>query len=168
MSINETTSFDLILERFYDRIEKDEDFFNYYNIHISEAEKIARMRSVNYLIEALDYMSSIGELQVDFSNYDSELNRVNFKLVNKELNILSELMFLIYMKRDEALLHAMKINFTPSDLNVLSPANERTSYRNFIRDLSLNIETMIDNYKNRDRFTGALKVVIDYSSYSEA
>lgn len=168
MSINETTSFDLILERFYDRIEKDEEFFNYYNIPISEAEKIARMRSVNYLIEALDYMSSIGELQVDFSNYDIELNRVNFKLVKKELNILSELMFLIYMKRDETLLHAMKINFTPSDLNVLSPANERTSYRNFIRDLSLNIETMIDNYKNRDRFTGALKVVIDYSSYSEA
>lgn len=168
MSINETTSFDLILERFYDRIEKDEDFFNYYNVPISEAEKIARMRSVNYLIEALDYMSSIGELQVDFSNYDIELNRVNFKLVKKELNILSELMFLIYMKRDETLLHAMKINFTPSDLNVLSPGNERTSYRNFIKDLSLNIETMIDNYKNRDRFTGALKVVIDYSSYSEA
>ena len=40
MSINETTSFDLILERFYDRIEKDEEFFNYYNIPISEAEKL--------------------------------------------------------------------------------------------------------------------------------
>lgn len=168
MSINETTSFDLIIDRFYDRIEKDEEFFNYYNISILEAEKIARMRSTNYLIEALDYMSSIGELQVDFSNYDVELNRVNFKLVKKEFNILSELMFLIYMKRDESLLHAMKINFTPSDINVLSPANERTSYRNFIRDLSLNVETMIDNYKNRDRLTGALKIVIDYSSYNGA
>lgn len=167
LNLNDITSFDIILERFYDRIEKDEEFFNYYNISIMEAEKIARMRSVNYLVEALDYMSSIGSLQVDFSNYDVEINRINFKLTKSEITILVELMFLIYMKRDESLLHAMRINFTPSDLNVLSPANERTSYRNFIRDLSNNLELMIDNYKNRDRLTGSLKVMIDYSSYGE-
>lgn len=167
MSVNEITSFDVILERFYDRIENDEDFFNYYNVPIIEAKKIARQRSTNYLIESLDYLSSIGKLQVDFSNYNIELNRINFKLVKNEINILVELMFLIYMKRDESLLHAMRINFTPSDLNVLSPANERTSYRNFIKELTINVENMIDSYKNRDRNTGELKMMINYSTYSE-
>ena len=76
-------------------------------------------------------------------------------------------MFLKYMKRDEALLHAMEINFTPSDLNVFSPANERTSYRNFINELSKAVDAKIDDYKNRDRKTNALKQFIDYSEYSE-
>ena len=77
------------------------------------------------------------------------------------------MMFLKYMKRDETLLHAMEINFTPSDLSVFSPANERTSYRNFINDLTNKVELKIDDYKNRDRMTNALKQTINYSDYSE-
>ena len=161
------TDFQIILDRFYDRIENDEKFFNYYNVNVMEAKQIAHIRSKNYLVEALDYLSSIGKMDVDFSNYSIETERINFQLVPKEIGIVVELMFLIYMKRDESLLHAMRINFTPSDLNVLSPANERTSYRNFIKDLTYNVEEMIDNYKNRDRKTGELKVLINYSSYSE-
>lgn len=161
------TDFQIILERFYDRIENDEKFFNYYNVNVMEAKQIAHIRSKNYLVEALDYLSSIGKTDVDFSDYNVEIEKVNFKLVPKEIGLIVELMFLIYMKRDESLLHAMKINFTPSDLNVLSPANERTSYRNFIKELSLNVEEMIDSYKNRDRNTGELKMMINYSSYSE-
>lgn len=76
-------------------------------------------------------------------------------------------MFLIYMKRDEALLHAMEISFAPSDLTVFSPGNERTSYRNFIADLTKSVDDKIDEYKNRDRKTGRLKQTIDYSQYSE-
>ena len=109
----------------------------------------------------------VGNLQVDFSDYDEEIQEINFKLLPKEINLIVEMMFLKYMKRDEALLHAMEINFTPSDLSVFSPANERTSYRNFIRELTDAIEIKIDDYKNRDRFTNALKQTINYSEYSE-
>lgn len=49
-----TTPFDKICKRFYDRIEKDEKFFNYYNVSISEAVLIAEQRAKNYLVEALD------------------------------------------------------------------------------------------------------------------
>ena len=77
------------------------------------------------------------------------------------------MMFLTYMKRDEALLHAMEISFTPSDLTVFSPANERTSYRNFIQDLTTSVKIKIDDYKNRDRETGKLKQTINYTEYSE-
>lgn len=161
------TSFDTILEIFYNRIEKDEKFFNYYNVDINDAKIIATQRATNYLIESLNDLSSLSNIEVDFSDYDEEIRSINFKLVPKEINLLVEMMFLKYMKRDEALLHAMELNFTPSDLNVFSPANERTSYRNFINELSHNVDTKIDDYKNRDRNTNALKQFIDYSEYSE-
>ena len=165
--MTQTTDFDDILNRFYNRIEKDEDFFNYYNIDISEATNIAEQRATNYLIESLDDLSMVSNLQVDFSDYDEEIGEINFKLLPKEKNLLAEMMFLKYMKRDETLLHAMEINFTPSDLSVFSPANERTSYRNFINDLTNKVELKIDDYKNRDRMTNALKQTINYSDYSE-
>lgn len=161
------TSFDTILENFYNRIEKDEKFFNYYNVDINDAKIIATQRATNYLIESLNDLSSLSNIEVDFSDYDEEIRSINFKLVPKEINLLVEMMFLKYMKRDEALLHAMELNFTPSDLNVFSPANERISYRNFINELSHNVDTKIDDYKNRDRKTNALKQFIDYSEYSE-
>lgn len=166
--MSDTTNFNTILNRFYNRIEKDEDFFNYYNVNINEAVQIATLRATNYLVESLDDLSTVSNLEVDFSDYDEEVQRINFKLLPKEINLIVEMMFLKYMKRDEALLHAMEINFTPSDLSVFSPANERTSYRNFINDLSRNIEIKIDDYKNRDRKTNALKQTINYSDYSEA
>lgn len=165
--MSESTDFSTILNRFYNRIEKDEKFFNYYNIDVNEAIQIATQRATNYLIESLDDLSMVGNLQVDFSDYDEEVQEINFKLLTKEMNLIVEMMFLKYMKRDEALLHAMEINFTPSDLSVFSLANERTSYRNFIRELTDAIEIKIDDYKNRDRFTNALKQTINYSEYSE-
>lgn len=165
--VNGTTSFEKIYKRFYDRIEKDEKFFNYYNVSVSEAKSIAEQRAKNYLIESLDELSSIGNLDVDFSDYDEEIETINFKLYSKEIQLIVENMFLIYMKRDEALLHAMEISFAPSDLTVFSPGNERTSYRNFIADLTKSVDDKVDEYKNRDRKTGKLKQTIDYSQYSE-
>ena len=118
--MSESTDFSTILNRFYNRIEKDEKFFNYYNIDVNEAIQIATQRATNYLIESLDDLSMVGNLQVDFSDYDEEVQEINFKLLTKEMNLIVEMMFLKYMKRDEALLHAMEINFTPSDLSVFS------------------------------------------------
>lgn len=165
---NGTTPFEKICKRFYNRIEKDEKFFNYYNVSVSEAISIAEQRAKNYLVESLDELSSIGDLDVDFSNYDDDIGEiVNFKMYPKEITLVAEMMFLTYMKRDETLLHAMEINFSPSDLTVFSPANERTSYRNFIADLTKSVNDKIDEYKNRDRKTGKLKQTIDYSQYSE-
>ncbi len=164
---NGTTPFEKICKRFYDRIEKDENFFNYYNVSVSEAVSIAEQRAKNYLVESLDELSSIGNLDVDFSDYDDEIETINFKLYSKEIKLIVEIMFLTYMKRDETLLHAMEISFTPSDLTVFSPGNERTSYRNFIADLAKSVDDKIDEYKNRDRKTNKLKQTIDYSQYSE-
>lgn len=164
----ETTSFKKIFKKFYDRIEKDADFFNYYNVDVEEAKEIAENRAKNYLCESLDELSCLSGLDVDFSDYNEDIEEINFKLVPKEIKLIVELMFLYYMKRDEALLHAMEINFTPSDLSVFSPANERSSYKNFIIKLENNVDIKIDDYKNRDRKTNELKQFINYSQYEDS
>jgi len=160
-----STEFDTIKDKFYNRIEKDEKFFNYYNLSLEEATELAESRATNYLLEALDELSMQGNFEVDFSDYDEDMEEVNFEMTKTEIKLIVEMMFLAYMRRDEAKLHAMELNFTPSDLTVFSPANERTSYRNFIAQLQNKVDVMIDNYKYRDRKTGVFKTIIDYSNY---
>lgn len=161
----DVTSFDYLFERFYKRIEKDEDFFNYYNVGITEAIQLAHERAKNCLIDALDMLSSTSNLEVDFSDYDDEVETLGFKTTNKENKLIVDLMFQVYMERDLPLLHAFKINFTPSDLSVFSPANERNSYESFIKRLSDDNKIALDDYKSRDRETGKLKKTINYSAY---
>lgn len=159
------TTFDYLFNRFYKRIEKDEEFFNYYNVDVEEAIQLAHERARGCLIDALDRLSSTSNLQVDFSDYDEEIEELGFKTTNKENKLIVDLMFQVYMERDLPLLHAFKINFTPSDLTVFSPANERNSYEAFIARLDNDNEIALDDYKSRDRETGKLKNTINYTDY---
>lgn len=161
------TTFDYLFNRFYKRIEKDEEFFNYYNVDVEEAIQLAHERAKGCLIDALDRLSSTSNLQVDFSNYDAEIEELGFKTTNKENKLIVDLMFQVYMERDLPLLHAFKINFTPSDLTVFSPANERNSYEAFIARLDNDNEIALDDYKSRDRETGKLKNTIKYTDYRD-
>lgn len=163
----EITSFDILFDRFYKRLEQDEEFFEYYNVDIKEAQELASERSKGYLIEVLDGLSAIGELEVDFSDYDEELEQINFKTHTKENKLIVNLMFQEYMEKDIPKLHAFTLNFTPSDLTVFSPANERTSYLNLINKLNYDNEIALDDYKNRDRKTGKLKNTINYAKYGD-
>ncbi len=164
---SDTTSFDIICDRFYKRLEKDDEFFNYYNIEMSEAQELAHKRAKGYLIDVLDKLSQVGDLQVDFSDYDEELEVINFEIKPKEIRLIVDLMFQEYMERDIPLLHAFKINFTPSDLNIITPSTERRTYTDLIDSLNTKNEASLDNYKNRDRNTGKLLKVIDYSKYGD-
>lgn len=161
------TTFDYLFNRFYKRIEKDEEFFNYYNVDVEEAIQLAHERARGCLIDALDRLSSTSNLQVDFSDYDEEIEELGFKTTNKENKLIVDLMFQVYMERDLPLLHAFKINFTPSDLTVFSPANERNSYEAFIARLDNDNEIALDDYKSRDRETGKLKNTIKYTDYRD-
>lgn len=161
------TEFSFIFERFYKRIEKDTDFFHYYNIDMAEAMDLAHEQAKGYLLEAMDWLSSIGGLQVDFSDYCEKTETIHFKITNKERKLIVGLMFQIYMERDLPLLHAFKINFAPNDLSVFSPANERNSYEAFIKRLKEDNEIALDDYKNRDRITGRLKKTINYSTFGD-
>ena len=162
--MGQTTSFDKITSRLLRKIEKDKDFFEYYNLSVSEVQSIVMEQAVGYLYDAIDLLTSKCEPDTDFYDYDEELLQFNFKLTQREIGLLSSLMYEVYFERDEALLKAFKIRMTPSDLNQFSPANERKSFEDMLQRIKDENTNKIAKYVSTDRKTGRRKM-IDHSQY---
>ena len=162
--MGQTTSFDKITSRLLRKIEKDKDFFEYYNLYVSEVQSIVMEQAVGYLYDAIDLLTSKCEPDTDFYDYDEELLQFNFELTQREIGLLSSLMYEVYFERDEALLKAFKIRMTPSDLNQFSPANERASFENMLQRIKNENTNKIAKYVSTDRKTGKRKM-IDHSQY---
>lgn len=159
-----STSFESVRQKFFRRIEKDKDFFSYYNITQEEAMDLAIKQADGYLIEAIEKLTNNCTPDVDFYNYDDVLQVFNFDLTNKEQNLLADLMYEVYFERDFVLLKAFKIAMTPSDLNQFSPASERKTFTDMVDKIKLENINKISNYVSVDRITGKPKT-IDHSKY---
>ena len=162
--MGQTTSFDKITSRLLRKIEKDKDFFEYYNLSVSEVQSIVMEQAVGYLYDAIDLLTSKCEPDTDFYDYDEELLQFNFKLTQREIGLLASLMYEVYFERDEALLKAFKIRMTPSDLNQFSPANERKSFEDMLQRIKDENTNKIAKYVSTDRNTGKRKM-LDHSQY---
>ena len=162
--MGQTTSFDKITSRLLRKIEKDKDFFSYYNLSVSEVQLLVMEQATGYLYDAIDLLTSKCEPPVDMYNYDEELMQFNFELTQREIGLLASLMYEVYFERDEALLKAFKIRMTPSDLNQFSPANERASFENMLQRIKNENTNKIAKYVSTDRKTGKRKM-IDHSQY---
>ena len=162
--MGQTTSFDKITSRLLRKIEKDKDFFEYYNLSVSEVQSIVMEQAVGYLYDAIDLLTSKCEPDTDFYDYDEELLQFNFELTQREIGLLSSLMYEVYFERDEALLKAFKIRMTPSDLNQFSPANERKSFEDMLQRIKDENTNKIAKYVSTDSNTGKRKM-IDHSQY---
>jgi len=160
-----STSYDKIYDPFYDRIEKDETFVDYVNLTDIECLELAKIRSHSYLIESISELTSKCTPDITFK-YDEILLVLLDDLTINEIKLLVDIMFKTYMSRDIPKLHVFSLNFTPSEMNTFSTANERNSYLNLIEKLENDIDTAIDKYSCKDRLTGKRKG-IDYDSYSE-
>lgn len=159
-----STFFEPIREKLFRRIEKDIDFFNYYNMSIVEAMKLAEKQANGYLIEAIEKLTDNCSPDVDFFDYDETIEMFNFDLTNKEKGLLADLMYEVYFERDLVLLKAFKIAMTPSDLNQFSPATERKTFTDMVETIRQENRKKIDNYASTDRLTGKPKT-IDHSKY---
>ena len=162
--MGQTTSFDKITSRLLRKIEKDKDFFAYYNLSVSEVQSLVMEQATGYLYDAIDLLTSKCEPPVDMYNYDEELMEFNFELTQREIGLLASLMYEVYFERDEALLKAFKIRMTPSDLNQFSPANERASFENMLQRIKNENTNKIAKYVSTDRNTGK-RQMIDHSQY---
>lgn len=162
--MGQTTSFDKITSRLLRKIEKDKDFFAYYNLSVSEVQSLVMEQATGYLYDAIDLLTSKCEPPVDMYNYDEELMQFNFELTQREIGLLASLMYEVYFERDEALLKAFKIRMTPSDINQFSPANERASFENMLQRIKNENTNNIAKYVSTDRNTGKRKM-IDHSQY---
>lgn len=162
-----STSFDKIIKKFFRKIEKDRDFFAYYNITLDEAMKLAKAQASGYLTEAVEKLTDECVPDVDFFDYDEEIQEFNFKLTNKEIGLLSDLMREVYFERDFVKLKAFKIAMTPSDLNQFSPATERRTFTDMVNGIKTENVGKISQYASIDRNTGKKKM-INYSQYNES
>lgn len=160
-----STLFEPIRNRFYRRIENDRSFFKYYNISTEEAIELAKTRANGYLIEAVEKLTDNCTPDIDFFNYDEDLETFNVELTRKEQGLLADLMYEVYFDRDLVLLKAFKIAMTPSDLNQFSPAVERKTFTEMVDWIKQDNRKKIDHYNSVDRITGERKT-IDHSKYN--
>ena len=150
-----TTSFDLFYTRFFNKVEKDADFFDYYNHTEEESMEIAKQRAENYLIEAVDELKTKCETTVNFYDMDMENKCFNFKAYSNEIEIISRIMFKIYLERDIALMKPIVNSLSATDIKALfSPAADRKTFDEMLKRYESKTDTMISQYTARDRETG--------------
>lgn len=162
-------SFETLYEAFFDKIEKDKDFFNYNNVSLEDALNIAKTRANRYLKEALSTISlkctpdKCGKNFVDF-NDDEQI--LNYDLTYTELDMIASVMYEKYLFREFSKLKAQANRFTTKDFNVFSPANERNSFIEMYKTIQRENEVMIDGYLSLNHLTGET-LSIDYSVIEE-
>ena len=161
------TAFSDVYDKFYELVETDSNFFQYFDLTENEVQDLVHDRAKSYLMESLYVITRNIEPEEDFSfdDYDSELEEFNSDLTFDEIDMLAHLMLEQHFKREFGKLKAFSAQDLPTSLQVFSPANERTSIRALVKDIHEENMTMLDNYMAKDRSTRKRKT-IDYDTYA--
>lgn len=161
--------FEKLYEAFFDKIEKDKDFFNYNNVSVEEAMYIAKTRSERYLYEALSAISlkcTPDKCGKDFMDFNDDTKVINYDLTYIELDMIASMMYEKYLFREFSKLKAQANRFTTKDFNVFSPANERNSFTAMYELIKKENQIFIDNYNSINHSTGNM-LTLDYSNIDE-
>ena len=160
-----TTSFNEFYSRFYDKVENDTDFFDYYNHTSEESMAIAQERAKSYLNEAIDIFTLKCTPTVNFFDVDTENDCFNFEVTSREIEIITRIMYSIYLERDISKLKPLINSLTATDIKSLfSPANDRKTFESLINWYKNKTDILISNYAARDRLTNKRKT-IGYDEY---
>lgn len=160
-----TTSFNEFYSRFYDKVENDPDFFDYYNHTSDESMEIAQERAKSYLNEAVDIFTLKCTPSVDFFNIDTTNDCFNFEVTSREIEIITRIMYSIYLERDISKLKPLINSLTATDIKSLfSPANDRKTFESLLNWYKNKTDILISNYAARDRLTNKRKT-IGYDEY---
>lgn len=158
------TSYETLYQAFFNRIEEDKKFFRYNNVNPPEALNLAKQRAKNYLVESISKLKLKCTLDIDIQ-LDDTLQQIKVDLTQTEIDLISSLMYEVYLSRDVSTLKAMVNALTSTDLKMLhSPANERKTFMDMYKSVQYDNEVLMDNYNSKDRITGKNKL-INYNSY---
>lgn len=161
-----STSFDPIFTVFFDKIENDSEFFNYYNLTNEEALELATSRAESYLKESIVKLTLKCTPDIDFTDVNWETKVLNENLNLTEIDLLGNLMFEMYLHKTISKLKGLEVNFTPKDLQVFSPSNSRKTFMDMYNEVKKDNLKLIADYASVDRLTGKKKT-INYSEYSD-
>lgn len=156
-----TTPYSLIFEDFIKKLKNDTDFFNYGDLLDVEIEALVRDHLISLLNRSIGMLYNYGNPDVDFYDKDDVMEYFNFILVNQEISLFVDLMYLSYMNEDKNKLKVFELNFRSSELNVFSPANDRKTYSEMVDKIEHNVVNAISNYFSRDRLTWREKSIYD-------
>lgn len=157
------TTFEEIYKIFFDKISKDKDFFQYFNVSDEEALEIAQTRSESLLKSALVRIMNYCAPDIDFYNYDDINNQFNFECTEIEKDLIAELMKEGLLQQDEMKLKVVHGYFNTKDLKTFSPANERKTFVEMLEKIYNRNNAKIENYISKDRETGKYKTLnFDY------
>ena len=157
-----TNSLEDVYTAFFDRIEEDENFFNYFEVDEVQAVELARERAKTYLREACSYLRRHVTLDFSLNIVTNEAGEDVFgvQLTDDEIFLLVDIMLLIYFERGLAKLRPKLNTFAASELKLLhSPANERQTYVALIEAQRNRVDYLIADYYAKDRITGAAKMI---------
>lgn len=145
------TPFDEINVIFYDMIEKDHDFFDYYGLSPVEAMNLAEARADSCLTQAATKLSIEYETDVNFSDFDTDERTFSAELNTEEKYLLARLQYQQYLHRDFATLRAQSTLFTSAEQMVFSPANERKTFVAMYSMLCDENRNLVNAYLWKDR-----------------
>ena len=160
------TSFNIPIEAFLGRVEADRSFFNYLQLSDDKAVVIARQRALSYLFEACSVIMIECMPEVDFNDYDIRTNQFNFTLLDKEVFLLSSIMYEMYLDRDIAKLKTLNVNYTSTDLRVFDPSNARKTFLAMYEFVSGKNNILKTNYSESERDSGSY-IGINFSAYDD-
>lgn len=82
------TAFSEIYDKFYELVETDSNFFQYFDLSENEVRNLVHDRAKSYLMESLSVVSRNIEPEENFSfdDYDSELEEFNSNLTYDEID----------------------------------------------------------------------------------
>lgn len=151
-----TNKLEDVHEAFFHRVVEDPDFFSYNNVSEQEALELAKDRSQEYFDESVAYIKLNCEPEIGFL-YDSTTGLLSDQITDVELQMFADIMFERFLMKDFAKLKIKNRFFIEDDIKMFSPANDRKTFSEMVKDLKANNKSLIRSYGSRDRLTGKLK-----------
>lgn len=163
------TPYDLIIENFLLKMEQDIDFFEYHDCSKEESLQIAIDRSINYMKNTLSILKLKLDTNVDLTMDDSYQEIVG-DIDDVLMNLITDGMYVIHLKSGANKIKQQEVQYTPKDLQVFSPANDRKTYLSMYNDIREELYSLIDTYNAREKNTETNiygHKIIDYQSYDD-
>ena len=148
----------LVRQAFFDRIESDSTFLQFYgDLTDAEQQAVIDERANTLINEAIIMLKRKCEPEIDFvidesgakDEFVDDLTEEEILLIGGDLALEA------YIGRDIAKMKTRINTFTSSDLKALhSPANERKSFMDMYKQLQQENQAKIADYASRNRTTG--------------
>ncbi|GAA4880603.1 hypothetical protein GCM10023310_71030 [Paenibacillus vulneris] len=153
------TSFKPIFDKFIKKLKNDDQFFSYKDMPDSEIEEMVQSHLNSLLDRGVSYIYKFGNPDIDLYSRDEELQVFEEDLVNQEIDLLADLMYMSYVQEQRNRIKTFGITYKSSELNVFSPANERKSTLEMIKTIEDASDSAVQNYLARDRQTWNYKSI---------